>query len=432
MAYSAYGELLTEKVSGFGYNGEYYDAAMGMLNLRARQYEPAQARFSQRDSLKGWATSPRSLNAYLYCQNDAINFFDASGAAMVAVNMTDGGGGRKSSTSASPSTLFQKAGQTIKNVVSTAVSEAVSSVATAVKQVNEKVNPTAKSKGEAIVVSGKENDGRRFKYNFIESGIKGIKNYQAEGFTDITWIVFTYKYSDLDLLHFADTAASLGANFVPVNSNQEFINYLNTGNTSVSTGTRDRKITNMVIYGHGHPGDMELGEERVRELTLKQLNGAVFDNTKTVLYTCQGANPRNNGPAIAQTISNITQGETHAIFGRSEYAYIAYTKEEIESKKDWKNELLRLGTAYSLIKVQQINLLEYGKYDELEKALKERMWEVIQSKLQDDDIEILRKEFGYMQDGARYDPIPGKQAQDNRLEEDRDPSYWAPPFTPTN
>ena len=92
MAYSAFGELLTEKVSGFGYNGECYDAATGMLNLRARQYEPAQGRFSQRDSLKGWATSPRSLNAYLYCQNDAINFFDASGAAMVAVNMTDGGG----------------------------------------------------------------------------------------------------------------------------------------------------------------------------------------------------------------------------------------------------------------------------------------------------------------------------------------------------
>ena len=88
MAYSAFGELLTEKVSGFGYNGECYDAATGMLNLRARQYEPAQGRFSQRDSLKGWATSPRSLNAYLYCQNDAINFFDASGAAMVAVNMT--------------------------------------------------------------------------------------------------------------------------------------------------------------------------------------------------------------------------------------------------------------------------------------------------------------------------------------------------------
>ena len=112
-AYSAYGELLTEKVSGYGFNGEYYDAATSMLNLRARQYEPAQGRFSQRDSLKGWATSPRSLNAYLYCQNDAINFFDASGAAMVAVNMTDGGG--------------RSAAMRVSNVAAT--------VATAVKQV---------------------------------------------------------------------------------------------------------------------------------------------------------------------------------------------------------------------------------------------------------------------------------------------------------
>ncbi len=122
MAYSAYGELLTGKVSGYGYNGEYYDAATGMLNLRARQYEPAQGRFSQRDGLKGWATSPRSLNAYLYCQNDAINYFDASGATMVAVNMTDGGGGRKSNSSSS--NLLQKAGQTIKSVVSAAASAA--------------------------------------------------------------------------------------------------------------------------------------------------------------------------------------------------------------------------------------------------------------------------------------------------------------------
>ena len=130
MAYSAYGEFLTAKVSGYGYNGEYYDAATGMLNLRARQYEPAQARFSQRDSLKGWVTSPRSLNAYLYCQNDAMNYFDASGAAMMAVNMTDGGGGKKSNSSSS--NLLQKAGQTIKNVVST-----VASAAAVAKAVND-------------------------------------------------------------------------------------------------------------------------------------------------------------------------------------------------------------------------------------------------------------------------------------------------------
>ena len=83
--YSSFGELLTEKTSGYGFNGEYFDAATGMLNLRARQYEPAQGRFSQKDSEKGYVTNARSLNAYLYCYNDGVNYFDASGAAPEAI-----------------------------------------------------------------------------------------------------------------------------------------------------------------------------------------------------------------------------------------------------------------------------------------------------------------------------------------------------------
>ena len=51
------------------------------------------------------------------------------------------------------------------------------------------------------------------------------------------------------------------------------------------------------------------------------------------------------------------------------------------------------------------------------------MWEIIQSKLRDDEIKASRKERGYMQDGARYDPIPGKQAQFGS-EEKRDPAFW--------
>ena len=54
---------------------------------------------------------------------------------------------------------------------------------------------------------------------------------------------------------------------------------------------------------------------------------------------------------------------------------------------------------------------------------KKRLWGEIQSKLQDDEIEVLRKEFGYMQEGSRYDPIEGKQA--GLLPEDQRPaSYW--------
>ena len=41
MTYSPFGEMLTGKQTGFGFNAEWYDAATGMQNLRARQYEPA-------------------------------------------------------------------------------------------------------------------------------------------------------------------------------------------------------------------------------------------------------------------------------------------------------------------------------------------------------------------------------------------------------
>ena len=386
--------MLTEKTSGYGYNGEYYDAATGMLNLRARQYEPAQGRFSQRDSLKGWATSPRSLNAYLYCQNDAINFFDASGAAMVAVNMTDGGGGRKSDTS--PSSFFRKVGQTIK----TAVTQAASSAATLVKQVNEKTDPTAKSKGEAIVVSGSKQTSK-FAYNFIESGIKGIKTFKDQGQTNITWLVFSYLYSSDDLMNFETTASSLGVGFEVINSNQEFINYLNTGDKNTKEGVRDQKITNMVIYGHGKPGVMMLGNDDLSaEYLEKQLNGAAFDNAKTVLYTCRGANTNDKNISVAQTISNITQGETKAMNGRIDYKYIAYSKEQEKYKL-----FEKAGVLYEFISqfaiMQGFNPLPIKSLATLINEYRSK-----------DVIAQERKETGYLQSGAIYDPIEGRKAWD--------------------
>ena len=63
----------------YGYNGESYDPATGMLNLRARQYEPAQMRFSQKDLLRGDLSAPTTLNRYLYCVNDPVNFADYDG-----------------------------------------------------------------------------------------------------------------------------------------------------------------------------------------------------------------------------------------------------------------------------------------------------------------------------------------------------------------
>lgn len=67
------------KVSGFSYNAEAFDAATGMLNLRARQYEPALGRFSAKDFIKGNAFTPLSLNRYSYGINSPIIHTDPSG-----------------------------------------------------------------------------------------------------------------------------------------------------------------------------------------------------------------------------------------------------------------------------------------------------------------------------------------------------------------
>lgn len=83
-AYTAYGEQMGDvKVSGFTYNAEAYDAATGMLNLRARQYEPALGRFSQKDIVRGHITSPSTQNRYIFCLNSSLVFSDPSGESII-------------------------------------------------------------------------------------------------------------------------------------------------------------------------------------------------------------------------------------------------------------------------------------------------------------------------------------------------------------
>ncbi len=65
----------------FGYGGEERDDETGLVNLRARYYDPAIGRFLSRDSLPGAATLPQSWNRYSYTENDPINHLDPSGHA---------------------------------------------------------------------------------------------------------------------------------------------------------------------------------------------------------------------------------------------------------------------------------------------------------------------------------------------------------------
>ena len=81
-SYTPFGEQIGEAGSGFGYNGEYYNAATGMVYLRARFYEPEMNRFSQKDVVRGSVIQPGSLNRYTYVQNDPVNFIDPSGQSL--------------------------------------------------------------------------------------------------------------------------------------------------------------------------------------------------------------------------------------------------------------------------------------------------------------------------------------------------------------
>ena len=136
-SYSPFGELLTENVSGFGYNGEYYNAETGMIYLRARFYAPEMNRFSQKDILRGSAFVPQSLNRYLYVQNDPINLIDPSGMSLKSWAQKISSGAKsvvntvKTVTSNAVNTVRTVASNAV-NSVKTAASNFVSSVKTAV------------------------------------------------------------------------------------------------------------------------------------------------------------------------------------------------------------------------------------------------------------------------------------------------------------
>ena len=142
-SYTPFGEQIGEAVSGFGYNGEYYNAATGMVYLRARFYEPAMNRFSQKDIVRGSITAPNSLNRYTYVQNDPINFIDPSGEKLMSTlsnawnsvkNFFTGGSSKPAPAAPSKpaaSSTGSKTSATSANTAGTAAKKSTTSSATA-------------------------------------------------------------------------------------------------------------------------------------------------------------------------------------------------------------------------------------------------------------------------------------------------------------
>ena len=82
--YDPYGTLTQTSgtaQTAFGFTGEETDTN-GLLNLRARSYNPAIGQFFSLDPLEGSAEEPISLNHYSYVQGNPVNFVDPTGQAV--------------------------------------------------------------------------------------------------------------------------------------------------------------------------------------------------------------------------------------------------------------------------------------------------------------------------------------------------------------
>lgn len=91
--YDAYGLPLAMSApnapkSDLGYNGEYFDADLGMIYLRARWYDPSTGRFHTRDPYQGSFEDPMSMQAYLFAHGDPESMLDPSGNFSLVEQLT--------------------------------------------------------------------------------------------------------------------------------------------------------------------------------------------------------------------------------------------------------------------------------------------------------------------------------------------------------
>jgi RHS repeat-associated protein len=64
---------------GLGYTGEWWDAEVSLLYLRARWYDPAAGRFTTKDPWEGNLKRSQSLNRWVYVEGNPVRLVDPSG-----------------------------------------------------------------------------------------------------------------------------------------------------------------------------------------------------------------------------------------------------------------------------------------------------------------------------------------------------------------
>ena len=194
---------------------------------------------------------------------------------------------------------------------------------------------------ERLVISGSEEDGR-FKYNFIETAIKQIRDWLAQDPNEwITWIISAPGYSTDDIQHFNDVAYDMGVGLQVVNSAAELQNYINSQDKytwELSNSRRNDPITRMAFYAHGVEGSVELayGRSNRSNFTVNSnfvggLFSEAFNSPNIWFHSCNSATGGEN--SIAAAFYRKTSGYVGGYVNKTEYSYIMYPKEYASWKK---------------------------------------------------------------------------------------------------
>ena len=265
--YTAFGEQMgAQKVSGFAYNAEAYDAATGMINLRARQYEPTIGRFEQKDPGK------KSSNEMLYCDNSPIRFADFDGYEIVVIS-----------------------GNVFK---------------------------TPPTEGEREIKYGD--------YNFISFALGEIRDdLIAFPEENIGWLIADDGWIEgVDKPNFEEAARELGGERIKITylkSAESCTLYVNSPSREVDKITKMAVFSHGIVNEGGtiklgystHNNELDIDKD-----VIKNWNRSAFrPNAEVYLQSC---NLGNSGQSLAKVMSDSLNVIVYAYAGKSDYSYIDY------------------------------------------------------------------------------------------------------------
>ena len=266
-SYTAFGEQMsTQKVSGFAYNAEAYDAVTDMINLRARQYEPTIGRFEQKDPGK------KSSNEMLYCDNSPIRFADFDGYEIVVIS-----------------------GNVFK---------------------------TPPTEGEREIKYGD--------YNFISSALGEIRDdLIAFPEENIGWLIADDGWIEgVDKPNFEEAARELGGERIKITylkSAESCTLYVNSPSREVDKITKMAVFSHGIVNEGGtiklgystHNNELDIDKD-----VIKKWNRSAFrSNAEVYLQSC---NLGNSGQSLAKVMSDSLNVIVYAYAGKSDYSYINY------------------------------------------------------------------------------------------------------------